>query len=71
MSFLAISQEVSSYPYQEPSYEQLISTFQRFLECLKASKQTKDSPQFRPIKGLFWELAMRTATENQFVERNN
>lgn len=71
MSFLTISQEVSAYPYQEPSYDQLIDTFKTFLDCLKESKQTKESLQYRPIRGLFWELVMRVANENQFVERNN
>lgn len=70
MSFLAISQEVSTYPYQEPSYDQVLETFQKFLHCLKTSKQTKESPQYRAIKGLFWELAMRIAAENQFVDKN-
>lgn len=71
MSFLAISQEVATYPYQEPSYDRLIDTFQQFLTCLKANKQTKESSQYRAIKGLFWDLAMRIASENQFIERNN
>lgn len=67
-TFLKLSQIVSTYPYQPPSYEDLMDTYMQYLILLKEHKQYKESEVYKAVKSLFWELSMRIATENQFID---
>ena len=69
-NIIEISQKIATFPFNEPSYEELVETAIEVLRYLQTNPQDVENPQFRPIKGLFWEVIMRVANVNQFTKTN-
>ena len=70
MDIIDISQRVASFPFVDPTYEEVIDLCGELLKYLKTHAQQTDSNTFKPVRSIFWELTMRIASVNQFTKSN-
>ena len=69
MSIITLVQRVATFPFEEPTYEQLIEMSVELLQYLKFNKQEEDTQQYRTLRNTYWELIMRIAFANNFSKK--
>lgn len=70
-NLIKIAQEVATYQFKIPEYEDVIKTFKELLDYLQTHPTSPQDNYHQATKNLYWTLVIKISDFNQFRKDNN